>query len=43
MGLVLTYSSVLSTTFNSPLATSVTGNVKVGSLGVEGMRTRHCV
>jgi len=30
MGLLLTYSSVLSTTFNSPLATSVTGNIKVG-------------
>ena len=29
MGLLLTYSSVLSTTHNSPLATSVTGNVKV--------------
>lgn len=28
MGLVLTYSSVLSTTYNSPLATSVTGNAK---------------
>lgn len=28
MGLMLTYSSILSTTFNSPLATSVTGNVK---------------
>lgn len=28
MGLALTYTSVLSTTYNSPLATSVTGNVK---------------
>lgn len=29
MGLLLTLSSVLSTTFNSPLGTSVTGNIKV--------------
>lgn len=28
MGLVLTYSSLLSTTYNSPLATSITGNAK---------------
>ena len=28
MGILLTYSSVLSTTYNSPLATSVTGNAK---------------
>jgi solute carrier family 35 len=28
MGLLLTYSSMLCTTYNSPLATSVTGNVK---------------
>jgi drug/metabolite transporter (DMT)-like permease len=28
MGLVLSYSSMLSTTYNSPLATSVTGNAK---------------
>lgn len=28
MGLLLTYSSMLSTTYNSPLATSITGNAK---------------
>lgn len=42
MGLLLTYSSVLSTTFNSPLATSVTGNVKVRSPAGGGRVAAAC-
>lgn len=38
MGIVLSFSSMLSTTFNSPLATSITGNVKdIGTTLIGGL------
>ena len=36
MGPLITYSSILCTTYNSPLATSITGNVKDLGLTVIG-------